>query len=125
MEHRFMEQRMQIHSSSHLRLCFCPPSAWLSATMTDITDDIAEEITFQTFEDDYRLLGSLLNDVLQREVGTQVKEKVERMRVLAQVPNMTSFSVDDQFTRIPSFCPLLVLFCFVYFFCLMDFEEFA
>ncbi|XP_042502580.1 phosphoenolpyruvate carboxylase 4 [Macadamia integrifolia] len=52
--------------------------------MTDITDDIAEEISFQSFEDDCRLLGSLLNDALQREVGTQVMEKVERMRVLAQ-----------------------------------------
>ncbi|XP_043715710.1 phosphoenolpyruvate carboxylase 4 isoform X1 [Telopea speciosissima] len=52
--------------------------------MTDTTDDIAEEISFQTFEDDCRLLGSLLNDALQREVGTQVMEKLERMRVLAQ-----------------------------------------
>lgn len=53
--------------------------------MTDITDDIAEEISFQGFEDDCRLLGSLLNDAFQREVGTQFMEKVERTRVLAQV----------------------------------------
>lgn len=53
--------------------------------MTDVTDDIAEEISFQGFEDDCRLLQSLLNDVLNREVGPQFMEKVERTRVLAQV----------------------------------------
>ncbi|KAJ4960771.1 hypothetical protein NE237_020681 [Protea cynaroides] len=64
--------------------------------MTDITDDIAEEITFQTFEDDCKLLGSLLNDVLQREVGAQVMEKVERMRVLAQSgSNMRMAGIED------------------------------
>ncbi|KAK6931440.1 Phosphoenolpyruvate carboxylase, partial [Dillenia turbinata] len=52
--------------------------------MTDATDDIAEEISFQNFDDDCRLLGSLLNDVLQREVGPQIVEKLERIRVLAQ-----------------------------------------
>ncbi|KAK1326560.1 Phosphoenolpyruvate carboxylase 4 [Acorus calamus] len=52
--------------------------------MTDTTDDIAEEISFQSFEDDCRLLGSLLNDILQREVGHQFTDKVERKRVLAQ-----------------------------------------
>ncbi|KAL0372568.1 UNVERIFIED_CONTAM: Phosphoenolpyruvate carboxylase 4 [Sesamum calycinum] len=36
--------------------------------MTDITDDIAEEISSRGFEDDCRLLGNLLNDVLHREV---------------------------------------------------------
>lgn len=54
-------------------------------TMTDTTDDIAEEISFQSFEDDCKLLGSLFNDVLQREVGTDFMEKIERTRVLAQV----------------------------------------
>lgn len=53
--------------------------------MTDTTDDIAEEISFQSFDDDCRLLGSLLNDVLQREVGSQFMEKVEKNRILAQV----------------------------------------
>ncbi|PIA39515.1 hypothetical protein AQUCO_02600164v1 [Aquilegia coerulea] len=52
--------------------------------MTDTTDDIAEEISFQSFDDDCRLLGSLLNDVLQREVGPKVMEKIERTRILAQ-----------------------------------------
>ncbi|CAH8253554.1 unnamed protein product [Arabidopsis lyrata] len=52
--------------------------------MTDTTDDIAEEISFQSFEDDCKLLGSLFNDVLQREVGTDFMEKIERTRVLAQ-----------------------------------------
>ncbi|XP_057962603.1 phosphoenolpyruvate carboxylase 4 [Malania oleifera] len=52
--------------------------------MTDTTDDIAEEISFQSFDDDCRLLGSLLNDVLQREVGSQFMEKVERTRILSQ-----------------------------------------
>ncbi|XP_077253712.1 phosphoenolpyruvate carboxylase 4 [Tasmannia lanceolata] len=51
--------------------------------MTDTTDDIAEEISFQSFEDDCRLLGSLLNDVLQREVGHKLMEKIERKRILA------------------------------------------
>lgn len=53
--------------------------------MTDITDDIAEEISFQSFEDDCKLLGSLLQDVLQRKVGAQFMEKLERTRILAQV----------------------------------------
>ncbi|KAL2324862.1 hypothetical protein Fmac_023920 [Flemingia macrophylla] len=52
--------------------------------MTDITDDIAEEISFQSFDDDCRLLGNLLNDILQREVGTNLVDKIERIRVLAQ-----------------------------------------
>ncbi|KAF3432594.1 hypothetical protein FNV43_RR27334 [Rhamnella rubrinervis] len=52
--------------------------------MTDTMDDIAEEISFQGFDDDCRLLGSLLNEVLQREVGSQVMEKVEKNRILAQ-----------------------------------------
>ncbi|CAA7036337.1 unnamed protein product [Microthlaspi erraticum] len=52
--------------------------------MTDTTDDIAEEISFQSFEDDCKLLGSLFNDVLQREVGSDFMEKIERTRILAQ-----------------------------------------
>lgn len=51
--------------------------------MTDTTDDIAEEISFQSFEDDFKLLGNLLNDVLQREVGAQFMAKIERIRLLA------------------------------------------
>lgn len=53
--------------------------------MTDITDDIAEEISFQSFEDDCKLLGSLLHDVLQHGVGTDIRNKLERIRILAQV----------------------------------------
>lgn len=53
--------------------------------MTDNTDDIAEEISFQSFDDDCKLLGNMLNDVLQREVGSEFMEKLERNRVLAQV----------------------------------------
>ncbi|XP_027365929.1 phosphoenolpyruvate carboxylase 4-like isoform X3 [Abrus precatorius] len=52
--------------------------------MTDTTDDIAEEISFQSFDDDCKLLGNLLNDILQREVGTNLVEKLDRIRVLAQ-----------------------------------------
>ncbi|EPS69811.1 hypothetical protein M569_04952 [Genlisea aurea] len=52
--------------------------------MADITDDIAEEISLRGFEDDCRLLGNLLNDVLQREVGPGFMEKLEKTRVLAQ-----------------------------------------
>nr|XP_043626983.1 phosphoenolpyruvate carboxylase 4 [Erigeron canadensis] len=52
--------------------------------MTDIMDDIAEEISFQSYEDDLRLLFSLLNDVLQREVGSNIMEKVEHTRTLSQ-----------------------------------------
>ncbi|KAL2455270.1 Phosphoenolpyruvate carboxylase 4 [Abeliophyllum distichum] len=64
--------------------------------MTDITDDIAEEISFQGFEDDCRLLGSLLNDVFQKEVGTQFMVKVERTRVLAQSAcNMRAAGIED------------------------------
>lgn len=53
--------------------------------MTDTTDDIAEEISFQSFDDDCKLLGNLLNDILQREVGTAFVEKLEKIRILAQV----------------------------------------
>lgn len=64
--------------------------------MTDTTDDIAEEISFQAFEDDCRLLGSLLNDVLQREAGQQFMEKVERKRILAQsAVNLRIAGIED------------------------------
>lgn len=67
-------------------LCFSDISVSLfSGTMTDTTDDIAEEISFQSFDDDCKLLGNLLNDVLQREVGGKFMEKLERNRILAQV----------------------------------------
>ncbi|KAK2457601.1 phosphoenolpyruvate carboxylase [Trifolium repens] len=70
----------------------CPNKAMSSTTsvvlvvhtMTDTTDDIAEEISFQSFDDDCRLLGNLLNDILHREVGTTFVDKLERIRVLAQ-----------------------------------------
>ncbi|CAK9173699.1 unnamed protein product, partial [Ilex paraguariensis] len=52
--------------------------------MTDITDDIAEEISFQSFDDDCRLLENLLNDVLRGEVGPKFMEKLERTKILAQ-----------------------------------------
>ncbi|KAF5449407.1 hypothetical protein F2P56_029857 [Juglans regia] len=64
--------------------------------MTDTTDDIAEEISFQNFDDDCKLLGSLLNDVLQREVGGIFMEKVERNRTLAQSAcNMRMAGIED------------------------------
>jgi phosphoenolpyruvate carboxylase len=64
--------------------------------MTDTTDDIAEEISFQSFEDDCRLLGSLLKEVLQREVGPQFMEKLDRNRVLAQSAcNMRLAGIED------------------------------
>uniref|UniRef100_A0A7N0UE36 phosphoenolpyruvate carboxylase n=1 Tax=Kalanchoe fedtschenkoi TaxID=63787 RepID=A0A7N0UE36_KALFE len=52
--------------------------------MTDTTDDIAEEISFQNFDDDCRLLGSLLKDVLQKEIGGLMMEKINCNRVLSQ-----------------------------------------
>ncbi|KAJ6356963.1 hypothetical protein OIU78_004959 [Salix suchowensis] len=52
--------------------------------MTDITDDIAEEISFQGFDDYCKLLKNLLNEVLQREVGTEFVDKLERNLTLAQ-----------------------------------------
>lgn len=75
--------------------------------MTDITDDIAEEISFQGFEDDCRLLGNLLNDVLQRELGPEFMEKLERTRVLAQVSAVFSTSLCFV-SRISPFPPFLV-----------------
>ncbi|KAG0480734.1 hypothetical protein HPP92_011592 [Vanilla planifolia] len=64
--------------------------------MTDTTDDIAEEISFQAFEDDCRLLGSLLNDVLHREVGLKFVENVDRKRILAQsAVNMRLAGMED------------------------------
>nr|GEW02323.1 phosphoenolpyruvate carboxylase 4 [Tanacetum cinerariifolium] len=52
--------------------------------MTDITDDIAEEISFQSYDDDLRLLLNLLHDVLHREVGPNIMEKIEHVRTLSQ-----------------------------------------
>ncbi|GLT73117.1 hypothetical protein SLA2020_449960 [Shorea laevis] len=64
--------------------------------MTDTTDDIAEEISFQSFDDDCKLLGNMLNDVLQREVGSDFMEKFERNRVLAQSAcNMRLAGIED------------------------------
>ncbi|XP_042413367.1 phosphoenolpyruvate carboxylase 4-like isoform X1 [Zingiber officinale] len=64
--------------------------------MTDTTDDIAEEISMQAFEDDCRLLGSLLQDVLHREVGPRFMETIERKRVLAQsAVNMRSIGMEE------------------------------
>ncbi|KAL2233451.1 phosphoenolpyruvate carboxylase 4 [Sesamum indicum] len=64
--------------------------------MTDITDDIAEEISSRGFEDDCRLLGNLLNDVLQREVGPKFMEKLEKTRILAQSAcNMRMAGIED------------------------------
>ncbi|RRT34792.1 hypothetical protein B296_00056412 [Ensete ventricosum] len=63
--------------------------------MTDTTDDIAEEICFQAFEDDCRLLDNLLHDVLHREVGPRFMENIERKRVLSQVFNMRSAGMEE------------------------------
>ncbi|CAL0299730.1 unnamed protein product [Lupinus luteus] len=64
--------------------------------MTDTTDDIAEEISFQSFDDDCKLLGNLLNDILQREVGSNFIDKLERIRVLAQSGcNMRQAGIED------------------------------
>ncbi|KAJ1282949.1 hypothetical protein BS78_03G090000 [Paspalum vaginatum] len=52
--------------------------------MLDTTDDIAEGISFQAFEDDCRLLASLLHDVLLRELGPRFIHILERNRILAQ-----------------------------------------
>lgn len=51
----------------------------------DTIDDIAEEISFQSFEDDCRLLRSLFYDVLFREVGSAFVHELERIRILAEV----------------------------------------
>ncbi|KAG4402132.1 hypothetical protein GLYMA_02G118180v4 [Glycine max] len=65
-------------------------------TMTDITDDIAEEISFQGFEDDCKLLGNLLNDILQREAGSTFVDKLEKIRVLSQSAcNMRQAGMED------------------------------
>ncbi|XP_020207844.1 phosphoenolpyruvate carboxylase 4 [Cajanus cajan] len=64
--------------------------------MTDITDDIAEEISFHLFDDDCRLLGNLLKDILQREVGTTFVDKLEKIRVLSQSAcNMRQAGIED------------------------------
>ncbi|WOK93352.1 hypothetical protein Cni_G02049 [Canna indica] len=64
--------------------------------MTDTTDDIAEEISLQSFEDNFRLLDSLLHDVIHREVGPRFMENIERKRVLAQsAVNMRSAGMEE------------------------------
>lgn len=82
--------------------------------MTDTTDDIAEEISFQSFDDDCRLLGNLLNDILHREVGTTFVDKLERIRVLAQVTKNSNFSL--------SLHTPLFFHCFQYSLLLCDFS---
>jgi hypothetical protein len=61
----------------------------------DTTDDIAEGISFQAFEDDCRLLGTLLHDVLLRELGPQFIHLFERIRILAQVRTIASPLIDQ------------------------------
>ncbi|XP_050372635.1 phosphoenolpyruvate carboxylase 4 isoform X2 [Argentina anserina] len=64
--------------------------------MTDTTDDIAQEISFQSYEDDCKMLGNLLLEVLQREVGAHMRDKVDRNRILAQSAcNMRMAGIDD------------------------------
>jgi phosphoenolpyruvate carboxylase len=63
--------------------------------MTDTTDDIAEGISFQAFEDDCRLLGSLLHDVLLRELGPRFIHLLERITILAQVSYPSIYDDDD------------------------------
>eukprot|EP00850_Spirogloea_muscicola_P006574 SM000031S11583 [mRNA] locus=s31:530160:538185:+ [translate_table: standard] len=64
--------------------------------MTDTTDDIAEEISFQSFDDDCRLLGSLLDECLKLEVGEEFIAKVDRVRLLAQSAcNMRTTGVEE------------------------------
>eukprot|EP00249_Psilotum_nudum_P025001 c29345_g1_i1 orf=511-3756(-) len=64
--------------------------------MTDTTDDIAEEISFQALDDDCHLLGNLLNDCLQREVGHEFTDKVGRVRLLAKSAcNMREANMED------------------------------
>ncbi|KAL2904953.1 Phosphoenolpyruvate carboxylase 4 [Bienertia sinuspersici] len=62
----------------------------------DTTDDIAEEISFQSFEDDCRILRSLFNDVLLREVGSDFVHKLERIRILAESAcNMRNAGIEE------------------------------
>ena len=65
----------------------------------DTTDDIAEEISFQGFEDDCGLLRSLLDDVLMHEVGADFMVKLERVRRLAQVPFPPSIPQNQNHAR--------------------------
>ena len=53
--------------------------------MTDTMDDIAEDKSFQAFDDDCRLLGSLLDECLKLEVGEAFVKRVDQIRLLAQV----------------------------------------
>ncbi|KAF9603953.1 hypothetical protein IFM89_039292, partial [Coptis chinensis] len=70
-----------------------------------LLSDQVEEILFQSFEDDCRLLGSLLNDVLQRKVGDQFIQTVERKRILAQVKKMAMRAI-SKLWRICAFSEL-------------------
>ncbi|KAK9114715.1 hypothetical protein Syun_021512 [Stephania yunnanensis] len=63
---------------------------------TDTTDDLAEEISFRTFDEDCRILTNLLKDVIQRELGHQFMQKLERNRTLAQSAcNLRTAGVED------------------------------
>jgi phosphoenolpyruvate carboxylase len=55
--------------------------------MTDSTDDYnfqSSEISLAPLVEDCNLLGSMLDDCLKSEVGTELFNKVERVRALAQ-----------------------------------------
>ena len=75
--------------------------------MTDTTDDIAVEISFQSYEDDCKMLGNLLLEVLQREAGVQMRDKVDRNRILAQV-HLPSFFISHAFAFIQIFVVIVV-----------------
>jgi len=47
-------------------------------------DEIVEEISFRDFEDDFHLLKSLLNNVLQCEVGQQFTKKFKREQLVVE-----------------------------------------
>ncbi|KAI3710247.1 hypothetical protein L2E82_40024 [Cichorium intybus] len=61
-----------------------PLPAFLRSTLVELPNSQAEEISFQSYDDDLRLLFSLLNDVLQHEVGSNIMEKFEHTRTLSQ-----------------------------------------
>ncbi|KAM1953659.1 hypothetical protein ACFX15_007972 [Malus domestica] len=69
-----------------------------------MTDDIAKEIFFQSFEDHCRMLDSLLQEVLQREVRSQIMEKIERTRILAQVIHTLCLSHSLCISKLPKPC---------------------
>ncbi|KAF8007190.1 hypothetical protein BT93_K1247 [Corymbia citriodora subsp. variegata] len=65
--------------------------------MIDTIDDITEEILFQNFNKDCKLLDNLLNNVFQTEVGGKFMEQIEINHIEVSLENNQWHNLFDLF----------------------------